>query len=1093
MGDTSGRTSAGRGFLEAHPTLTRRSLLVAGGSGLLVAGLDVKGLLVAPAHAEADPLVLDLVRREDMLVLRFEFHNLKISTASSPPALVPEDLRQPSYVVVWFDAQHVMEETVSENEPAPPPPGEIRTEVVEPSRIAFLVPRTVKSLPFTEEGLFSWWQWTMQVVPVALPPDPRPPLPMPPEGPPAAGALVTDLRLVDWLHLSPDRLGTWSHGARPVTHNGRTELWHTRLARRGTDGRAAFTGPAPTVRAIWADSRPNDPDQPFKALIDNADTKDFPGQIVKATTNYASPETAPVTADLLLLSPLGSSLDLRGDWRPDTTGAVNLAQWRHRSSFGRDNFVRLVEYGFLFPFGHRAVFVHETQRKIDPDSGAAYLFKRQFIIVREPVKSYPSLHQPHDGRRFPFTSVRLTTTQTPTLADVQEQLVPGSESTWVQQGTTGNETDLPFPVVATDLEGRTVEFTTSLAFVPRNEAVGRGQNGPEPTLGEILTAYGGFQDIAAPGSRRVVDLKGQQVAFADSSQPDDTSYPVTRLYLGVDGDPAPPYDGTTTPPSGKGAELLRVDAPSFYPTVLAADIRLPSLEALAGPGATATIGYDHAYVAAGSQVAAAGAADLFARIQRDVTSVGQLLDHLGDPTNPIEDAPDNPVTALFGGAADKVGGVAVPNLSIGGLSKALGPLSGSPRGITDLTGGTFKPSDFFPPNLGPTLLGGITLPEILGTLGGSENAPTIVTTTIYPDGDRTRPPEAVLTTFDWAPQLNEDGTSVFDPAGPDGPASLTLHGEFRTVLQTGQTTSLITGDLRSFTLHLVDREDLAFIRLAFTRFAFEQRDGAKPQFDVDLDRVDFVGALTFVNTLKDFLASFGAGPSLDLQPSGITAGFTLPIPTVAIGVFSLQNMSFSAAVTLPFDSSPVSARFAFCSRENPFVVSVLIFGGGGYFALELDTKGLRSLEAAIEFGGVLALDIVVASGSLSVMAGLYFKYENDPETSEKTTTLRGYVRAVGRLSVLGLITITAEFYLALEYRNEGGESFVEGEASLKVSIDILFFSATVTVSVRKRFAGSSGGAAALARTAAPAESDTPQFADLVTQQDWNAYCASFAA
>lgn len=1071
-------------------TLTRRSLLVAGGSGLLVAGLDVRGLFLPAARADEEPLVLDLVRRDDMLVLRFEFHNLTVSTASTPPALVPEDVRKPSYVVVWFDGQHVMEQTFPDGDPQPPepdPPGEVHTALVEPSRIAFLVPRTVKSLPFTEEGLFSWWQWTMQVVPSALPaqPRPKPPFPPVPSGPPAPEALVTDLRLVDWVHLSPDRNAAWSHAARPVTHNGRTELWHTRLARRGTDGKAALSGPPATVRAIWADDP--DPGTPFNSMVAD-EVPDGPRQIHLATTTFASPQSEAVTADLLLLSPLGSSVELRGDWQPDTTGTFDLAQWRHRSSFGRDNYVKLVTYGFLFPFGHRAVFVQETQRKIHPGTGAAYLFKREFVIVREPVKDYPGLSQPNGGRRFPFSRVRLTTTQTPVLSTQPAPVVPGSAATWIRQDVPGGDpVDVPFPVVATDLEGRTVEFTVPLAFVRRNEAIGRvdDEDGTPPKLAEILAAFGDFAGIDAPGSRRVVDLRGQQVAFAPSNEPDDTSYPVSRLYLGADGDATPP----------NGDALLQADAPSFYPVVLAADVRLPAVEALRGPGSTATIGFDPAYVTTEPAAAAAMAADpsdLFARVQDGVANVGNLLDYLAG--NPPPGFTDTPVGATFSDAADKVGGVAVPNLSIGALSKTFGPLSGSPDGLSDLQNGTFDPADFFPEDLGAKLLGAFSLADLLSSTNGS--GPRIVTTTVYPDGDTTQPPEAVLTTFDWAPPLNgvaDLPSSPFQPVGPDDrPASLVLHGEFRTQLDSGQTTTLLTGDLRDFTLVLVS-PDLELIKLTFNRFAFEQRDTAKPQFDVDLERVDFVGALEFVNTLKDFLSSFGAGPSLDLQPSGITAGFTLPIPTVAIGVFSLQNMTFSAELTLPFDNTPVSATFGFCSRENPFVVSVLIFGGGGYFALELDTGGLRSLEAAIEFGGVLALDIVVASGSLSVMAGLYFKYENDPETNEKTITLRGYVRAVGRLSVLGLITITAEFYLALEYRNEGGESFVEGEASLKVSIDILFFSATVTVSVRKRFAGSSGGAAALARAAAAAESDTPQFADLVTQQDWNAYCASFAA
>jgi hypothetical protein len=197
-------------------------------------------------------------------------------------------------------------------------------------------------------------------------------------------------------------------------------------------------------------------------------------------------------------------------------------------------------------------------------------------------------------------------------------------------------------------------------------------------------------------------------------------------------------------------------------------------------------------------------------------------------------------------------------------------------------------------------------------------------------------------------------------------------------------------------------------------------------------------------------------------------------------------------LTLPFDNRPIRARFGFCSREQKFLVSVYVFAGGGFFALELSPEGLVMLEAAIEFGGNLSLDLVVASGSVTVMAGIYFKMEKKDDGTH--VTLTGYLRATGRVSVLGLITITAEFYLGLSYTSEPGANRVEGEASLTVSIDILFFSASVTLRVRKQFAGPpSNAAAARSLGTATLAAGQPEFADLMSPSDWNTYCDSFAA
>ena len=73
---------------------------------------------------------------------------------------------------------------------------------------------------------------------------------------------------------------------------------------------------------------------------------------------------------------------------------------------------------------------------------------------------------------------------------------------------------------------------------------------------------------------------------------------------------------------------------------------------------------------------------------------------------------------------------------------------------------------------------------------------------------------------------------------------------------------------------------------------------------------------------------------------------------------------------------------------------VSLFTGGGFFALTMTSERVERVEAALEFGGSMQLDLVVASGGLSVMAGIYLRLD------DSGVTLGGYLRASGQVTVL---------------------------------------------------------------------------------------------
>ena len=70
---------------------------------------------------------------------------------------------------------------------------------------------------------------------------------------------------------------------------------------------------------------------------------------------------------------------------------------------------------------------------------------------------------------------------------------------------------------------------------------------------------------------------------------------------------------------------------------------------------------------------------------------------------------------------------------------------------------------------------------------------------------------------------------------------------------------------------------------------------------------------------------------------------------------------------------------------------------------------MQSLTASFDFEGQLALDLGVASGGVSAMAGITFSYD-----ATDGTTLTGFVKITGELEILGIISVTLTLQLSLK-------------------------------------------------------------------------------
>src|SRR5207248_1343472 len=162
-----------------------------------------------------------------------------------------------------------------------------------------------------------------------------------------------------------------------------------------------------------------------------------------------------------------------------------------------------------------------------------------------------------------------------------------------------------------------------------------------------------------------------------------------------------------------------------------------------------------------------------------------------------------------------------------------------------------------------------------------------------------------------------------------------------------------------FTINAFGKDSaLYLLGITFNRLKFSADNGMKATVDVDVRGVEFFGPLSFINPLQRFLAKLGLvparpsakralaaaaaaaaaaadrppanGPDVSVTAAGIRAGYTLSLPPVPAGVFLLENVSLSAVLNIPFLGDPARVRFAFAERERPFLLTVAIFGGGGF-------------------------------------------------------------------------------------------------------------------------------------------------------------------
>jgi hypothetical protein len=284
-------------------------------------------------------------------------------------------------------------------------------------------------------------------------------------------------------------------------------------------------------------------------------------------------------------------------------------------------------------------------------------------------------------------------------------------------------------------------------------------------------------------------------------------------------------------------------------------------------------------------------------------------------------------------------------------------------------------------------------------------------------------------------RLTIDTTAVVDLLSPD---------------QTPKTT--VKGVLDPFNIHLFG-DSFDVVTLKFQRATFGSSPGSSFNFSIDLEDVVLGEMVAFLQELQSYLTP-SDGNGFYLRPAsgspGIEVGYGLNLGTISLGPVSFINVSLNAGCRLPFDKSNALFTISLSRPDSPFLISVGIYGGGGYLALIADGKSIVGFEASFEFGGVAAFSFGPLTGIGMLTTGIFLRKLYDK------TTIEGFFFCGGSAHI-ACFGISASLMVSISM--EPGGAMV-GQAVFTFSFSIGFAHIDFHITVFKTQAKLGGSASA---------------------------------
>ncbi len=843
---------------------------------------------------------------------------------------------------------------------------------------------------------------------------------------------------------------------------------------------------------------------------------------------------SPPTAPFMDLSALGGTMSASGRW-PDFS-------WEHHVVLGRDMAVRTETHGLLYPFGHRAVLIKTTNRRLLPSGTGpadAGLLEESWLVVPDPLRGRSS--DETLARVLPFDEVEILQRVVPLgvpgervvvsrrrfpkrldalreesavleqeqrdveasigpLADQARQaIVEGADAETAnlraqaapivadlislgEKLTASTEWDDTHPdrletVITTVTDPFTGEVTTteSLEMVPGDpnpnpwtpsdqsllerrevevrpfdEAIAQVEAAKQSQLAALVDeaaflAFGGELGTAvarAQELRTVVPQKVARIAEIVSQQSLDLSvatWPLgpdgttVRLPIRLDGvrlsmpvlflnDDELPDDedwpafaplqaqdvrdeiavvwgqeqGRHVPVPGIPVDLVRAAVPA--PNDVLPVQRLSFGAGFDGTGFRAVLEQAEVVLAAVRELVPGANETVSVAYREGYRLRGEVEHAVLDLVSPID--------VDFSGAADRAGALVSPKFAANVISRLHGPVPGAA-----LVGLLTQPPDLATV-FGATKLLGMPLGSVLAPLSQAVPKPL----TIVPEpGGGARMSWTDLTLKDHGPLRVTQGRTKLELS----------------VLRTRDTTRT-TCHLDHFAL-VLPPGPVELVRLDFESLRFTQEQGKAPDLDVKGLKVTIGGDLGLLEALQKAVKLDDVAPRVRTSANGMSVDYTLAVPEVTAGMFLLQNIAVRAAVDVPFDGRPIVTTLAFASRDKPFHLGVSVFGGGGYLVFEIDDSGIRTLEASLDFGAAVAINVGIAKAEVHALGGVRFQLVGEE------VKVSGFLRIGGSVDVLGLVSISVELRVELTYEAPR----LTGRATAVIEIDVTFWSGSI--------------------------------------------------
>jgi hypothetical protein len=898
-------------------------------------------------------------------------------------------------------------------------------------------------------------------------------------------AAVTRVEIPYGIAFTPDTAGhifSAVHAADPLDIGGTTSLWRMEL-------HAAH--PAADLQLA-------------NLLAGRADS--FEPPLDKADRFFIKRQATPAFAHELALTGLGGSLDATGRWP--------TFSWEHSAVLGRDQEVRTAVEGVLFPLGHRAIVEEVTRRSANEPT--AVLRKSRQLVILEPVRRQADATvTPALLNAFPFEGVEITTRRFADLDDEKWRSVKREAITAAQaedilaqinaqaqalevavygdnmgyQGGDvvedlafdGNEAAVEFIGwrAASVMQQRNVDLISELGLDTEDVDVffqptvaGAAIRFPVRCFGESLDVHFDMPmwfvaDVDLAGDLReplhtlsdskvlallqqahldkqdgFVPLPGVPINLAPTVPAAERSAPVVTVQyqevrrINIVGNA---LGGGFLPTLGL-PRLPNVPGIPGDPQAWAAEVGMASLRSLLDSDPAVRIHYAADYVASGVSEVPFG-------IIGKVTGVDVVEDLALD----------------FAKAKDKIGGLAAPNMVADGISRAHGLINVAAQLVSD-TEDELDPHKLFAE--GASLLGfdlrdlvtNITVPPEFTTLLLTGQPPTIK--------------------MNWS-NIDLKRMPMTDPVfAPDPGSKLGI-----TVLSS-PTLNETTCELGGFALNMLPGEPL--IEVHFASLKYQQILGQAPKLTVGGLTAKLVGKLALLQVLQDNVGLGDRLPKVNVTAMQADATFLLPVPDVEAFSFVMSNLMFSAGLTVPFTPMPVALRLGFATREKPFTLTVLMFGGGGYVDLELTYQGLRRLEISLQFGAAIALNFGIARAEVHAFGGIRYALLPD-----RSVTLTGFIHIGGSVELLGLVSVAVELQVELDYQSDNS---LVGQAKLVIEVDLTLYSHRFELdSGEWRIFGGPPGHQRLARPSQRFMAALPVREDSAAGLDaWQAYRSNFA-